>query len=225
MNDIRPLPREEVRCVDQLAIEELGMTGLVLMENAGRNAARLLLDQGISGQVVICAGKGNNGGDGFVIARHLENAGVSVEVLLFAPPAELTGDARGNYEILHRAGITVLDCSSNSDIWQPRLHSAQWIVDSLLGTGTRGTIREPYASVIPRINSSRASVFAVDLPSGMDCDTGQPLGPCIRADLTATFVARKTGFVQPAARCFTGAIHVLEIGVPLRWLRRLFESE
>src|SRR5262245_49599034 len=108
------LSRGEVRELDRRAIEEYGVPGAVLMENAGRGAAAVLLAQGVRGPVVVCCGKGNNGGDGFVIARHLDNHGVAVRVLLFADPAALTGDAATHYRILERAGPSVSVRRDNS---------------------------------------------------------------------------------------------------------------
>ena len=213
----RPLTREQVRDVDRLAIDDYGMLGLVLMENAGRNSAELLRTLGISGRVTICCGKGNNGGDGFVIARHLENAGVDVRVLLCVPPSSLTGDARANLSIIEKARTPIIAPPFD---WEKELVGSDWIVDALLGTGTQGTIREPFLSAITSINSAKRKVFAVDLPSGLDCDTGQALGTCVRADHTATFVARKIGFDIPGTTEWTGTVHVIDIGVP----RSLLES-
>jgi NAD(P)H-hydrate epimerase len=215
---LRPLTRSQVRDVDRQAIEDYGMLGLVLMENAGRNSATLLQSIGIAGRVTICCGKGNNGGDGFVIARHLENAGVDVRVLLSAPASSLTGDAAANLQILERAGTPIVPPPFD---WVHELAGADWIVDALLGTGTQGTLREPFLTSIAAINAARCKVFAVDLPSGLDCDTGQPLGVCVRADHTATFVARKIGFDVPVAANWTGEVHVIDIGVPRALLRRL----
>lgn len=212
---LRSLTREEVRDIDRRAIEELGLPGIVLMENAGRGAAELLIGLGIDGPVTIAAGKGNNGGDGFVIARHLANHGFDVRVLLFADPHELTGDALTNYRILCAAGMSPRDCAKpgTTDLGD-ELRSSSWIVDALLGTGTRGSVREPFATVIEQINAANVRVFAVDLPSGLDCDTGQPLGPCVRAAHTATFVGPKRGFDSPGAAHYTGQVHVIDIGVP-----------
>lgn len=214
----RSLTRDEVRDVDRRAIEEYGMLGLVLMENAGRNAAELLLSVGISGPVGICCGKGNNGGDGFVIARHLENAGVDVRVLLSCDPTSLTGDAAANFRIIERAGIPLVLPSVD---WNNQLAGVDWIVDALLGTGTQGVIREPFVGCINSINASGKKVFAVDLPSGLDCNTGQPLGACVQATHTVTFVSRKVGFHQPDAARWTGEVHVVDIGVPQSLLRSL----
>jgi NAD(P)H-hydrate epimerase len=213
---LRPLSRSEVRDVDQRAIKELGMPGVILMENAGRGAAELLMSLGLKGRVVVCAGRGNNGGDGFVIARHLENHGFDVRVLLFADAQKLEGDAATNFHILRAAGTPVFEyqTATKLDTWAADIRSSAWIVDALLGTGMQGTVREPTLTVIHHINNSGVPVLAVDLPSGLDCDTGQPLGVCVRATHTATFVARKLGFDTPGAQEFTGEVHVVDIGVP-----------
>jgi NAD(P)H-hydrate epimerase len=215
------MSRDEVRSVDRRAIEEYGMPGIVLMENAGRGCADLLVSLGISGKVIVVAGKGNNGGDGFVIARHLENRGYQASVLLVADPADLKGDALTNYRIIKAAGtpIRILGAEPDQVQLKRELESADWIIDALLGTGTQGTIREPFFSVIAAINEAGAKVLAVDLPSGLDCDTGEPLGCCVRANRTATFVARKLGFDAPGAVEFTGLVHVIDIGVPRAMLK------
>ncbi|HUG91237.1 MAG TPA: NAD(P)H-hydrate epimerase [Planctomycetaceae bacterium] len=218
----RTMTRREVREIDQRAIREFGLPGVVLMENAGRGAAELLLGLGARGPVVVCAGKGNNGGDGFVIARHLENRGLEVRVLLFCDPAELRGDAAINYRVVAAAGTPLRSLAgpvSGGEL-DRELAGAEWIVDALLGTGTQGTVREPYSTAIESINRTNARVLAVDLPSGLDCDTGQPLGRCVRADHTATFVARKAGFDAPGAAEWTGTVHVIDIGVPRVLLRQ-----
>ncbi|MCA9070556.1 MAG: NAD(P)H-hydrate epimerase, partial [Planctomycetaceae bacterium] len=197
------MSREQVRDVDRRAVDEFKMPSLLLMENAGRGAAEVLMSAGIAGPVLVCAGKGNNGGDGFVIARHLENHGHEVHVLLFSDPEQLQGDAEINYRILEAAKTPVevwvkeFPTEQLTEKLTDRLRSADWIVDALLGTGMRGEVRAPFDAIIRAINQSSARVLAVDLPSGMDCDTGDPLGVCIQAELTATFVARKKGFENP----------------------------
>ncbi|HET6425229.1 MAG TPA: NAD(P)H-hydrate epimerase [Planctomycetaceae bacterium] len=219
---MRSLTRAEVRDVDRRAIEDYGLPGVVLMENAGRNAAAVLLSQGITGPVAICCGKGNNGGDGFVIARHLDNAGIAVKVLLTHDPLQYTGDAAVFLNVIQRARLPLCrmpDSARNE--WQHELQSAEWIVDALLGTGLTGEVREPYITPINAINVSGKNVFAIDLPSGMDTDTGQPLGTCVRATRTVTFVARKIGFDQPGAEQWTGSVDVVDIGVPRALLSSL----
>lgn len=212
---MRSLTRAEVREVDRRAIAEYGLPGIVLMENAGRHAAELLLQQGIAGRVAICCGKGNNAGDGFVIARHLDNAGVDVDVLLAVDPQTFTGDAAVNYRVLEASLLSIrhLAAAPMND-WSAALAPCEWIVDALLGTGMQGMLREPLTTVITAINAAGKRVLAVDLPSGMDADTGQPQGCCVRATLTATFVARKIGFNQPGTEVWTGPVHVADIGAP-----------
>ena len=222
------LTRHELRELDRLAIEEYGVPGVVLMENAGANAARLLEAQGITGPVAIACGRGNNGGDGFVIARHLEAAGHRVRVLLAAAPEAYVGDAAMNLRIAERSGLSII-CLAEADeaAWRRELAGAAWIVDALLGTGAVGPPRGAIAIAITAINDLRAAageapvrVLAVDLPSGLDADTGEAAGGCVRADLTATFVAEKAGFANPAAAALTGTVHVLAIGAPAALLRR-----
>jgi NAD(P)H-hydrate epimerase len=227
---MRSLSRNEVRDIDRRAIEDFALPGIVLMENAGRNAAKLVhalaIDAGSTGTVTIVCGKGNNGGDGFVIARHLENFGHDVRLLLASNPGEATGDAAINQRVAERARQSI-ECLDGADLarWERSLTGATWIVDALLGTGATGPARGSIATAIGAINAVRSRgtgrVFAVDLPSGLDCDTGRPLGPCVRADVTGTFVARKIGFDQPGAGAFTGPVHVLDIGVPRALLREI----
>ncbi|MCA9075661.1 MAG: NAD(P)H-hydrate epimerase [Planctomycetaceae bacterium] len=208
------LRRDQVRDVDHRAVKEYGMSGLVLMENAGRGAADLLLNGGVNGPVVVCCGKGNNGGDGFVIARHLEAAGVTVDVLLAVGPNEFSGDAAFNLAILQKSGTSLREFDTTDEKTRALLNEAEWIIDALLGTGLSGEIRAPYDRMIAAINSAKASVLAVDLPSGLDCDEGRPHDPCVKASRTATFVARKAGFDAEGAEAWTGSVSVLPIGVP-----------
>ena len=208
------LTRDAVRRLDRAAIDEFGVPGVVLMENAGRNAAEILMACEPAGPVVICCGKGNNGGDGFVIARHLDNQGIAVRVLIFAATTALSGDAAVNFRIVERSGIPYREFSGEVAAGEldREFRDADWIVDALLGTGAAGVVRGPFSTAIARINVSRARVLAIDVPSGLDCDTGQPLGDCVRADVTVTFVAPKPGFGK--ARSNLGEVHVADIGAP-----------
>ena len=205
------------------------MLGLVLMENAGRGVADTLCRLGIAGPVVICCGRGNNGGDGFVVARHLDLRGFAVRVLAWGLDADeatesgragqAASDAAVNYQILRRSGIPIRLLQDTTEI-ERELLGAAWVVDALLGTGARGEPRAPLDGVIATINRQAAPVLAVDLPSGMDCDTGQVAVNTIRAAHTCTFVAAKPGFFAPGAARNTGAVHVLDIGAP----RKLVEE-
>jgi NAD(P)H-hydrate epimerase len=164
---------------------------------------------------VICCGRGNNAGDGFVIARHLDLRGCEVRVLLFCDPSDLRGDAAANFSILAKCDVLLHVVSAADDkTWESGLDGAQWIVDALLGTGSRGQPRPPLDRVIQRLNQQRALRLAVDLPSGLDCDTGQPAPNTFRADHTCTFVAAKVGFSSLSAGEFLGQVHVLDIGAP-----------
>lgn len=219
------LTRAQVRDLDRRAIEEFGLPGVVLMENAGRGAAELVarLWPG-DGPVAIACGRGNNGGDGFVIARHLELAGRTVRVLSAAEPASIGGDAATMLAVAVRAGIRVVSlAAADAAAWRDNLGGAAIVVDALLGTGTTGAPRGTVAVAIDAITAWRAAtpagcVLAVDLPSGLDCDTGAAPGACVRADVTATFVARKRGFDAAGAADLLGDVHVVGIGAPRRLL-------
>jgi NAD(P)H-hydrate epimerase len=213
------LSRDRARELDRRAIEGLGIPGVVLMENAGRNIAELLRSLGARGPVVICCGPGNNGGDGFVIARHLDNAGISVRVVLFSPLEKLAGDALVNYRVLIAGGVPVETIADPDEATlRGQFATADWIVDALFGSGQRGPLRAPFDRVVKAINGSGTRVVAVDLPSGLDCDTGRPQEPTVRALHTATIAAPKQGFGEPGAAEWTGTVHVIDMGVPRRLL-------
>jgi NAD(P)H-hydrate epimerase len=228
------LSRDEVRELDRRAIEDFGIPGIVLMENAGRGAAELLMRLNpAKAPVVILCGPGNNGGDGFVIARQLDNHGWPVKVWLVRAEENRRsfGFSQAAAALDRRLSP---DCETNAEIWshsQP-IHSnekpgnewkeslvkdvadAGWVVDSLFGTGLSRPLAAPFDELIPFLNASDKPVLAVDIPSGLDCDSGEPLGPTIRAAHTATFVAPKKGFLNPVSHDSIGEVHVLDIGAP-----------
>ena len=212
--------RDEIRAFDRYAIEDLGVPGVVLMENAGRqiaDVARAMLAERAKPRVVILAGPGNNGGDGFVVARHLAMAGIRAEVALLAPREKIVGDADTNLRVLEAVGPSVRVLAGKVEAMlgelRPMLAEADLLVDGLLGTGTRGEIREPYASAIGAVNDARRPVLAIDIPSGLDPDTGEPLGPTVRATKTVTMAAVKVGFRKPGAEQYTGEVILADIGV------------
>jgi NAD(P)H-hydrate epimerase len=213
---MNPLTRQQVRDVDRIAIDQLGLPGIALMENAGRSAAEVLLAEQNAQRFVICTAGGNNGGDGFVIARHLWLAGREVEIDLFSPAGKLSGDAAINYLVCRRLGVLIHEHpdGTTDDSFVSRLKTADWIVDALFGTGLSSNVRSPFDRLIETMNSANASILAVDLPSGLDCDTGEPLGIAVKATKTVTFVAQKAGFQNRSSREFTGEIQVSGIGVP-----------
>jgi len=261
------LSRDQLRRVDRLAIEQFGIPGIVLMENAGRAVAeetlKLLRSESTpclpgsaspsgpfrpfsswpgevpphpgSGEtsavtaVLLCGG-GNNGGDGYVAARHLHNAGVRVLVCNAAPsPFPLPPGGRGKGEgggdaavfraIVEKMNLPCLDILDAAQLAaaEPELAKATVFIDALLGTGFHGEVQPHLAAIIRRCNAlacAGAKVVAVDVPSGMDCDTGRASDPTIRADLTVTFVALKKGFLAPEAKPYLGEVVVASIGAP-----------
>ncbi len=218
------MSRDQVRSVDRWAIEQIGLPGIALMENAGRSCAEFIMDRlGRRAMCRICifCGTGNNGGDGYVIARHLRNAGHTVRVVLCGDGEKVRGDARINLDVLGSLGedIRQLDPgrADASDLVASLAQGADMVVDALFGTGLQGPLREDYRALVEAINALDTPVLAVDIPSGLDCDTGRPLGAAVRADWTVTFVAVKKGFlVCPDAREYTGEVHVASIGIEPR---------
>ena len=250
---LRPLSRVEVRSLDLQASVELTLPSLVLMENAGRGAAGWLaelvgaLPPGagrrpfstppsarshamVQGQdlpkVLVLCGPGNNGGDGGVVARHLDAWGFPVRVIWFTHSDRLRGDAAAQWSILERSGIEQsawFDTHPDpSDLKLDRLAATiaatDWIVDGLLGTGLVRPVDGPLSALIELMNSSGKPILALDLPSGLDADTGCALGVAVRSMATATFVAPKLGFSAAGAADYTGEVAVIDIGLPRRLL-------
>jgi NAD(P)H-hydrate epimerase len=233
-----PLTRAQSRLVDQVAIQEFGFSGLVLMENAASGAARFLQSryqpQGDGGILIVCGG-GNNGGDGLAMARHLYNAGLPVVVWLVADRTRLSPDCQVNWQIVRKTGIPVATCSSTAarvefaqqldEAWQKlqtTFARVTWIVDAVLGTGASGQLREPLDVVLKLLQKIPAPHrLALDLPTGWDCDKG-PTGPDVfRATITYTFVAPKVSFQHQEAADYLGEVVVGDIGIPPEVLRRL----
>ena len=211
---------QQVRELDVLAIEHVGIPGLILMENAGRNVAEFiyatLVDPDQARVVVLC-GPGNNGGDGFVVARHLHNAGIDTSVVLAAPPERSSGDAGVNLAILQRMSVALHDASTLAAAGAARrpIDQATLIVDALLGTGSRGDPRGTSSALIAWANAAEQAIrIAIDIPSGLDADTGAIGDPCFRAAATVTLLAPKVGFAAPAARAVLGRLLVADIGLP-----------
>ena len=215
------MSRAQVRAVDQWAINTLGVPGVVLMENAGRSCAELIKEK-LAGnsepKVCIFCGTGNNGGDGYVIARHLLNSGFKVSVVICGDLGKIKGDAKINLDILERMGqpIDQLDLKGGDIPSRIKVFTAgaDMLVDGLFGTGLNGQLSDVYKKLIESINGEDCPVLAVDIPSGLDCDTGEPLGAAIRANYTVTFVAVKKAFTSAGAVSqYTGDIFIASIGV------------
>ncbi len=217
------MTRDEVREFDAWAINTLGIPGVALMENAGRSCAELIIEKlkdVAEPKVCIFCGTGNNGGDGYVIARHLINRGIKVAIVVCGDRNKIKGDARTNLDILEQMGesIELLNPSDRDIVGQVEhfVTGSGIIVDSLFGTGLRGQLSDEYRLLIESINTFNIPVLAVDIPSGLDCDSGEPLGAAIRAAWTVTFVAVKKGFVSESAAQYTGEIFVASIGIATR---------
>lgn len=217
------LRRDQVRQIDQIAIEQYGMSGLVLMENAGRGAAEAIAPLVRGRNPVILAGRGNNAGDGYVIARHLQLLGCEPAIVQLTDPSGLRGDAAVNWRIAQAAEIPTWSVQEEGleELLQ-RAGRSDAIVDAMVGTGAHGALREPYSQAAAAANRAAALRIAIDLPSGIDCDTGTAAGECFRADQTMTFVARKRGFESPESKQWTGHVTVIPIGVPRKLLRSVY---
>lgn len=218
---LRALSRFEVRSIDERARDEYGLSTLVLMENAGRGAAEVIRsDLKSKSRILIVCGPGNNGGDGGVVARFLDCWGYRVEVVWLAEFDRLTADATVQYKILERSKM-IQSCRSSIESISNRpscLNEADCIVDAIFGTGLSRPIEGVYRTWIEWINSANKPILSLDIPSGLDCDLGIPLGVSIRAKSTATFVSEKLGFLNPRAKDYTGEIQIIEIGAPRRLL-------
>lgn len=205
----------EMREIDRWAIEEIGVPGMLLMENAGLGVVAAVEELAACGQerrVLVFCGRGNNGGDGMVAARHLRNRGFQVEVYLLGEASEVRGDARVNLRILPGFGLEARTLREKREL--QRIRRGGIVVDALLGTGISGPVRGFTADVIAWINRARMPVVSVDLPSGLNGDDGTFV-TCVHADVTATMAALKRGLLLPPGREMAGDVRVVDIGSPV----------
>lgn len=215
------MDRQTVRNFDAWAIGQMGISGVVLMENAAKNCTQVILEQfseQVKKGVCIFCGGGNNGGDGFVIARQLFNQGWPVKIAFCADPGRIKGDAKVNFNICEKMGLSMAQLDTGSAELFREVEDAVagcgLLVDALLGTGLQDELAPSMALLISCVNSHNIPIVAVDIPSGMDCDRGIPLPVCIEAAATVTFVAIKKGFVEnPESRQATGRVFVADIGI------------
>jgi NAD(P)H-hydrate epimerase len=216
--NFRALSVKQARAIDARAREQFGMPTLLLMENAGRAVAEEVLKglRNRRGRIAVFCGKGNNGGDGFTAARHLSAQGKSVDIFLAGETGEARNEAKANLDILLKSGQKVTQVSEkNLRLVKNKISHYGLIIDALLGVGITGEVRRIYRDLIGIINSSRAYILSVDIPSGLDADTGEVLGICVRADKTVTFVAPKRGMLKGSGLKYCGKIVVKDLGVPL----------
>jgi ADP-dependent NAD(P)H-hydrate dehydratase / NAD(P)H-hydrate epimerase len=216
---MRVLNAAQMRDADQRTIHEIGISSLVLMENAGRQvvaAIEALHGELLDRQVAVLCGRGNNGGDGFVVARTLLQRGVNASVFLIGRVADVRGDARTNLEILGRLGLTVVEIA-DSQAWElhfSEVRDCALIVDAMFGTGLNAPVSGLIESVIADVNASGITVVSIDLPSGLSADALEPIGPSIEADTTVTLGAPKLPLVLPPAEMRAGDIVIADIGIP-----------
>jgi NAD(P)H-hydrate epimerase len=217
---------EQMQELDQKAIEAYRIPGIVLMENAGRGATEVISKTFPDLQrkkIAIIAGKGNNGGDGFVIARHLLNQGISVKVYLLTDPKALRGDAETNFHIFLRMKGEVISAPSSKDYQKIKkdLERFDLLIDGIFGTGLDAEVRGYYREVIDHLNTLQKPIVSIDIPSGLDANTGKPLGTAVRASLTVTFGLVKVAHLVSPGLDYVGSVKVIDIGIP----RRLVEEE
>ena len=221
-----PCTREEVRLLDSTAIQEYHVPGVVLMENAGWRVAReayamLGFDRAADGRkVLVLAGPGNNGGDGFVASRHLAGWGVAVEVVLLAPREKVSmggGDAAANLKMAEEAGVDIRGAGlpeAVDGLLPEAVSASSLVIDAVLGTGVSGNVRGAAARAIEILNESDARVLAVDTPSGLDANTGEVLGVATSAERTVTFAFAKKGFFVAGGPSRAGEIVVADLSIP-----------
>jgi len=216
---MRLVAAEEMKALDRMAIQDIGIPGSVLMENAARGATRIFLDhfaphQGA--QVFIICGRGNNGGDGYVMARYLYEAGLSVKVGVLSQLGRIAGDALVNLNIIQKIGLPIYE-APDWDSWSARrseIVSSDYLIDGILGTGLNTAIKGYYRQVIEDINGLDKSVMAIDIPSGLNADSGQIMGVAVRAKLTVTFGFPKVGQIIFPGAGLVGRLVRIDIGIP-----------
>lgn len=212
------LSRAEMRAFDARVTRVGRVPSLILMENAGRGAAERIIERlpTSNARVVIVCGTGNNGGDGFVVARHLLARGFRPAAFLFGAPERCSADARVNYDAFAalKGSVGVLSSSADLDALRKALERATVVVDALFGTGLDRAIGGYLAEAVELLNAAPRKRVSLDVPSGLDADTGAPLGPTVKADLTVTFAHPKLGLLTPQGRRYAGEIEVVDIGVP-----------
>jgi ADP-dependent NAD(P)H-hydrate dehydratase / NAD(P)H-hydrate epimerase len=216
---MRILNTEQMREADRQTIEEVGIPSLVLMENAGRQvvaAMEAAFPDLLERRIAVLCGKGNNGGDGFVVARSLSQRGVDVSVFVVGTVSEIRGDARTNLEILGRLGVTVVEIADEGQ-WElhfSEISDHELVVDALFGTGLRSPLSGLYETAVADLNASDLPVVSIDLPSGLSADSSDLIGECVDATLTVTLAAPKLPLILPPAEVRAGEVVIADIGIP-----------
>lgn len=203
----------QVREMDRIAIQELGIPGFTLMQRAGQACFDVLRERWPEvRQVAVCCGTGNNGGDGFIVAALCREAGMDAAVFLLGDRKSVTGDARLALEMAEAQGLHIQQAAGLEE-YLALARAPMVLVDALLGTGLRGPVREPVASLIHCMNASGFPILAVDLPSGLCSDSGAALGVAVRADATVSFIGRKAGQIRGSGPAYCGTCHFSDLQV------------
>lgn len=203
----------EMRKIDQDTIDGIGIPAIVLMETAGSAIVRAIDRHYPNAQrIAIFVGKGNNGGDGLVIARQLAHAGREVSIFLVSPAESFTGEAQTNLNIVKNLGLNIEDVKI-AKLYLDTI-GCELLIDTIFGTGLHSDVREPISTIINEINRLSIPIFAVDLPSGLDSDTGKPLGACVKADRTVTIGLPKRGLLLHPGAELAGQLEIVDIGFP-----------
>jgi len=216
---MRILNAAQMREADRFTIEEIGIPSLVLMENAGRQvvaAMEAAYEAQLEGRVAVLCGRGNNGGDGFVVARTLLQRGIDTAVFVIAPLASVRGDARTNLEILGRLGVTVVEIADEQS-WElhfSEISQCTLIVDAMFGTGLKDGLSGMLETVVADVNASDIPIVAIDLPSGLSSDTPHLVGDCIDASMTVTLAAPKLPLILPPGEAHSGEVVIADVGIP-----------
>jgi len=208
---------KQIQKLDKLAIEKYGVPSIALMENAGRATAQVILQRlrklrSAKNKVCVVCGVGNNAGDGFVVARHLNNAGVKIDILFIGIEKQFKRDARINYQILKKVKHEIQEgCPAFPENYFSKF---DFVVDAIFGVGLNRLIGEPFRSVIEIINQDAKRIVSIDVPSGLDGTTGEIYGTCIKADVTVTFSFAKQGMFKKMGPRHVGKVVVVDIGIP-----------
>jgi len=215
---MKAVTSQQMREIDRKAIEENKLSGLALMENAGlrifQSLKNIYTDLRLK-KIIIFSGSGNNGGDGFVVTRHLYDYGVKVKVFLLAPSNKIKGEAGENLNIIDKMGVELIEVETvKLEEVQEAIQNSDLIIDAILGTGLQGRVTGLKAKIINLINVAGKEVVAIDVPSGLDVDTGKIVGPCIKAIHTITLALPKIGLLLFPGASYAGKVTVEDIGIP-----------
>jgi NAD(P)H-hydrate epimerase len=216
---MRILNAAQMREADRYTIEEIGIPSLVLMENAGRQVVAAIeasFEAALHGRVAVLCGRGNNGGDGFVVARTLQQRGIDTAVFVIGAVADVRGDARINLDILGRLGVTVVEINDEQS-WElhfSEISQCSLIIDAIFGTGLRSPLGGMMETVVADVNAADIPIVAIDLPSGISADTAHLIGDCIDASMTVTLAAPKLPLILPPGEAYAGDVVIADIGIP-----------